>query len=147
MFTLLYLRIYVLCLRTSLVFFFSSRRRHTRCALVTGVQMCALPICARGATDIVVKAIQVFLDMAEPQDERDVFLEELLGSAHVPKLVMVDIRPNHRVAPALVALQDEGQRHDLIAMLPGMVIGTPGPIVLDVEHGRASCGGRVCQNV
>src|SRR3546814_6660852 len=26
-------------------FFFSSRRRHTRCALVTGVQTCALPIC------------------------------------------------------------------------------------------------------
>src|SRR3546814_12578384 len=26
------------------VFFFSSRRRHTRCALVTGVQACALPI-------------------------------------------------------------------------------------------------------
>src|SRR3546814_11196705 len=31
-------------------FFFSSRRRHTRCALVTGVQTCALPIyhAARG---------------------------------------------------------------------------------------------------
>src|SRR3546814_5802828 len=28
-------------------FFFSSRRRHTRCALVTGVQTCALPILAR----------------------------------------------------------------------------------------------------
>src|SRR3546814_4224243 len=27
-------------------FFFSSRRRHTRCALVTGVQTCALPIFA-----------------------------------------------------------------------------------------------------
>src|SRR3546814_1151350 len=29
------------------VFFFSSRRRHTRCALVTGVQTCALPISCR----------------------------------------------------------------------------------------------------
>src|SRR3546814_10763246 len=28
----------------SMFFFFSSRRRHTRCALVTGVQTCALPI-------------------------------------------------------------------------------------------------------
>src|SRR3546814_7968074 len=27
-----------------LIFFFSSRRRHTSCALVTGVQTCALPI-------------------------------------------------------------------------------------------------------
>src|SRR3546814_20935005 len=26
------------------MFFFSSRRRHTRCALVTGVQTCALPL-------------------------------------------------------------------------------------------------------
>src|SRR3546814_10324329 len=31
----------VICM---LLFFFSSRRRHTRCALVTGVQTCALPI-------------------------------------------------------------------------------------------------------
>src|SRR3546814_12330010 len=30
----------------SVYFFFSSRRRHTRCALVTGVQTCALPICS-----------------------------------------------------------------------------------------------------
>src|SRR3546814_1567866 len=29
------------------VFFFSSKRRHTRCALVSGVQTCALPICDR----------------------------------------------------------------------------------------------------
>src|SRR3546814_1878104 len=29
------------------IFFFSSRRRHTRCALVTGVQTCALPISGR----------------------------------------------------------------------------------------------------
>src|SRR3546814_2567079 len=29
-------------------FFVSSRRRHTRCALVTGVQTCALPICLAG---------------------------------------------------------------------------------------------------
>src|SRR3546814_11433802 len=31
----------------SAFFFFSSRRRHTRCALVTGVQTCALPISER----------------------------------------------------------------------------------------------------
>src|SRR3546814_10503762 len=32
-------------LSCGVVFFFASRRRHTRCALVTGVQTCALPIC------------------------------------------------------------------------------------------------------
>src|SRR3546814_8790865 len=35
-------QIFYVCL-----FFFSSRRRHTRCALVTGVQTCALPIYMR----------------------------------------------------------------------------------------------------
>src|SRR3546814_4805964 len=33
---------YVFCV--CVIFFFSSRRRHTICALVTGVQTCALPI-------------------------------------------------------------------------------------------------------
>src|SRR3546814_6101017 len=32
-------------------FFFSSSRRHTRCALVTGVQTCALPISWSAAAD------------------------------------------------------------------------------------------------
>src|SRR3546814_4195363 len=35
------------CYCSCIVFFFSSRRRHTRCALVTGVQTCALPISRR----------------------------------------------------------------------------------------------------
>src|SRR3546814_2043779 len=41
--------ILIRCLLLSIVsfcFFFSSRRRHTRCALVTGVQTFALPICS-----------------------------------------------------------------------------------------------------
>src|SRR3546814_4797376 len=33
-------------------FFFSSRRRHTRCALVTGVQTCALPIFVAGPNGV-----------------------------------------------------------------------------------------------
>src|SRR3546814_3083662 len=35
-------------------FFFSSRRRHTRCALVTGVQTCALPICVGSSGNLVI---------------------------------------------------------------------------------------------
>src|SRR3546814_8201024 len=33
-------------------FFFSSRRRHTRCALVNGVQTCALPISVAACGDV-----------------------------------------------------------------------------------------------
>src|SRR3546814_6506139 len=36
--------LYLLVVREVGFVFFSSRRRHTRCALVTGVQTCALPI-------------------------------------------------------------------------------------------------------
>src|SRR3546814_5997561 len=36
------------CYESLICFFFSSRRRHTRCALVTGVQTCALPISVHG---------------------------------------------------------------------------------------------------
>src|SRR3546814_19555277 len=42
----LYVVVGVLC-----CFVFSSRRRHTRCALVTGVQTCALPIYVEGLVD------------------------------------------------------------------------------------------------
>src|SRR3546814_15478766 len=36
-----------MCMLFVVWFFFASRRRHKRCALVTGVQTCALPICGR----------------------------------------------------------------------------------------------------
>src|SRR3546814_1790233 len=39
-------------LRFLCCFFFSSRRRHTSCALVTGVQTCALPISASAGMTI-----------------------------------------------------------------------------------------------
>ena len=49
--------LYLVC-----VFFFSSRRRHTRCADVTGVQTCALPISGVRVLDIG-ESISNFLDM------------------------------------------------------------------------------------
>src|SRR3546814_14977450 len=39
----------LICVILFCVFFFSSRRRHTICALVTGVQTCALPIYRLGS--------------------------------------------------------------------------------------------------
>src|SRR3546814_2920650 len=46
----------------ALSFFFSSRRLHTRCALVTGVQTCALPI-SRIARDNPGSVQLVFMDI------------------------------------------------------------------------------------
>src|SRR3546814_8425535 len=55
------------------LFFFSSRRRHTRCALVTGVQTCALPIwfyveIVRRLDPLEEKAEPHLLDLAYDQD-------------------------------------------------------------------------------
>src|SRR3546814_4351296 len=41
---MLYSSLFDCCVMVGAIFFFSSRRLHTRCALVTGVQTCALPI-------------------------------------------------------------------------------------------------------
>src|SRR3546814_4048877 len=48
-------------------FFFSSRRRHTRCALVTGVQTCALPILSRNT--LWVGAVDADADHRKSSDE------------------------------------------------------------------------------
>src|SRR3546814_7833942 len=47
--------------------FFSSRRRHTRCALVTGVQTCALPIYAADAEAIVIAAQRPEMRFVDPK--------------------------------------------------------------------------------
>src|SRR3546814_1853011 len=44
--------IYYMSVGSMVSFFFSSRRRHTRCALVTGVQTCALPISPRWSASV-----------------------------------------------------------------------------------------------
>src|SRR3546814_1633975 len=50
---------------TDTCFFFSSRRRHTRCALVTGVQTCALPISE--GNDVLMAAVLDALTMVQGQ--------------------------------------------------------------------------------
>src|SRR3546814_10654187 len=52
------------------VFFFSSRRRHTRCALVTGVQTCALPICLTaiaGSSEVVERGFVTYSNEAKTE--------------------------------------------------------------------------------
>src|SRR3546814_5644568 len=49
-----------------IIFFLSSRRRHTICALVTGVQTCALPIFAD--CDWIVEAVR-----EDPEVKRDLY--------------------------------------------------------------------------
>src|SRR3546814_2753900 len=54
-------------------FFFSSRRRHTSCALVTGVQTCALPIYDLMGPDLNPALVEAIAKVAE----------ECLGADHI----------------------------------------------------------------
>src|SRR3546814_6786640 len=53
-------------------FFFSSRRRHTMCAVVTGVQTCALPIYRKAR-----RALQVLANTGDRLERLDRELEQL----------------------------------------------------------------------
>src|SRR3546814_12627398 len=115
-------------------FFLSSRRRHTRCALVTGVQTCALPICLwRHGVD------RLFI---EP--------EKVVGF-HIPFLL--------RRAGGVAFLLKGKEKRGVAPLSPGTVdqqilryaakeaAGIGEAVALLAEIGRASCRERVCQYV
>src|SRR3546814_4962044 len=73
------IRYYVIALFCML--FFSSRRRHTRCALVTGVQTCALPISGEASRSCVTRNAAAFLVYSLPSAANSIFIVVLLGEA------------------------------------------------------------------
>src|SRR3546814_4431063 len=105
------------------MFLFSSRRRHTRCALVTGVQTCALPIFAmRGGG----------------------FKPHMLRATEDPITRKVtDVVP---VALPKIKLKDENDWSTVSAAMES-VAQEQGGTAWMVESGRASCRERVCQYV
>src|SRR3546814_2278498 len=80
-----------------LFFFLSSRRRHTRCALVTGVQTCALPIW-RGGRRAVIGDLVAWVSRASPT----LIMVEDLHWADPPTLeilsAMIPLTREHPVA-------------------------------------------------
>src|SRR3546814_10036381 len=79
-------------------FFVSSRRRHTRCALVTGVQTCALPI---SFSKVIADA------MASDSPERFV---SILAKAKRRGKIFVDYLRNGRGATAVAPYRSEERR-------------------------------------
>src|SRR3546814_10900786 len=79
-----------------ILFFFSSRRRHTRCALVTGVQTCALPILTflHGSISdrphhVAVPETPVYLDALLVDTPLTGGLEPRLGGTHLRTLTVL----------------------------------------------------------
>src|SRR3546814_7409217 len=83
------------------LFFFSSRRRHTRCALVTGVQTCALPICSAEEPWIRVGWLEMNLPVVHaiaPDDaakNMDIVFQRLVF-AQVMKRAFIKVRSEER---------------------------------------------------
>src|SRR3546814_12981930 len=106
----------------AVAFLFSSRRRHTRCALVTGVQTCALPISAEFGPEEVAMVRRRAVERRDPQ------AMEILGFLY---------------AEGLAVKRDyvEAYRWYGLAFLAGEASVRANKI------GRASCRERVCQYV
>src|SRR3546814_9715683 len=103
--------------------FFSSRRRHTRCALVTGVQTCALPILKQAlATEIELNKLKSnFVTLASHEFRTP--LTAVLSSA------------------SLIERYALGENQEKVAKHVNRIKGAVDQI------GRASCRERVCQYV
>src|SRR3546814_13480355 len=102
-------------------FFFSSRRRHTRCALVTGVQTCALPIFAGGGLKFGGWV------PGRPEDE--------FGIAFAAAFPSDSWRRATAAGPAEIAVE-ASYRAQIAPWLS-----------VQPKIGRASCRERVCQSV
>src|SRR3546814_9566233 len=108
-----------MCVMCYVIFFFSSRRRHTRCALVTGVQTCALPICAAAGRSTYATGLK------QNRDYRD---------------------KTHRVPRHMERCYQTGKNW-IKVLFPMTYMRFAYPSVSLVKIGRASCRERVCQYV
>src|SRR3546814_761826 len=108
-----------------LYLFFSSRRRHTRCALVTGVQTCALPIFAlaqqierlpehgRGGLGFLVALLALFDEVGDALFEAFEIGEHQLGLARLGIGDRIDMLVDRLDVVILEATQDVADRGDL----------------------------------
>src|SRR3546814_15242522 len=111
------------------IFFFSSRRRHTRCALVTGVQTCALPISALSGQQFVIatqligqmdEAGYLEANLLQPAYRLNVALHEVeavlgvihtfahtaVGARSLAACISIHAKEPDRYAPAMARLYD-----------------------------------------
>src|SRR3546814_12019902 len=126
-------------------FFVSSRRRHTRCALVTGVQTCALPI------------LMVFPSLGYKSDPRETaqWYREIAAAAALPIMIYnnpiaygVDVTPAVLEAladvPEIVCVTEETGDIRRVTDLY-VALGDRVGVFCGDESGAASCRASVCR--
>src|SRR3546814_15207900 len=122
-----------------MIFFFSSRRRHTRCALVTGVQTCALPISdAAGIPDAIT------MQMTEILGSKIDFIRDLRSDDYFRIVYETYSHNGHEVGSGRVLALEFSNRNKTYEAVWFTPEGESGSYS---EIGRASCRERVCQYV
>src|SRR3546814_2138739 len=76
------------------IYFFSSRRRHTRCALVTGVQTCALPIYREYPKNGIIRSDNVILNKGLPVASYVDFIAQYDSFSGPGRLMCTGLYPN-----------------------------------------------------
>src|SRR3546814_10595511 len=91
-----------------LLFFFSSRRRHTRCALVTGVQTCALPIFESAKQEA---RVTIPKDSKDTKSAPEIRIQENIFPDDEPRLSFTrrsDVEIKVRLSEDQLGVQDSG---------------------------------------
>src|SRR3546814_960189 len=101
-------------------FFFSSRRRHTRCALVTGVQTCALPIYPEPDSGFAPP------DLSDEQTAAAAELKDAVAAAKFETLLLDGVTGSGKTEvymEAIAAAIDAGQQ--ALVLLPEIALTEP----------------------
>src|SRR3546814_2731240 len=129
------------CLIVSFLFFFSHRRRHTSCALVTGVHTCALPIytykqggwlpewASPGYRNVMIGSNSANLIADAYFNGVRGFDVETLYEAMIKNATTSEDRPKDKAGKVIAAVGREGAEY------------------YNRQIGRASCRERVCTSV
>src|SRR3546814_16126454 len=121
-------------------FLFSSRRRHTRCALVTGVQTCALPICPSGTLydlEVVRQTRHTQIDLPVDAPIQDVF-RQLTNDQTRTEIIAAGIRASFEQGRKVLVLTQRIGHLEAITAALGILV--PAPFVLTGDRKRVVWG-------
>src|SRR3546814_19627447 len=124
-------------------FFFSSRRRHTRCALVTGVQTCALPISTAFTSPPITPPRKSWLDRSAVRRNRRRRGARAQGA-------LLQMHPRLRATRHSLAATSRDtirERWQLLRRAAAHTLANIRRPVHQLQIGKATCGEKVVQYV
>src|SRR3546814_15487580 len=127
--------------------FFSSRRRHTRCALVTGVQTCALPIYYCNTASLRLDSPREARNSRNRMASMATRMNEISAAEMRAAMIDSQLRTNDVIDPAVVAAMGAEPREAHVPAALASVAYMDRAIDLGGKIGRASGRESGCTNV